>query len=171
MSTSPRSASSRLSRLLVHTCFGLTLGGLTLLTVGCGGRAQSDAAMAAPAADASPETVARYLDGNWTLTLNEGAPNELTLPLQLDAGSVNNGTASVDGSIGGSAMSDGTLSFPGGAPSLRFTAQAMTVEGVAGPIDVPGPTNWTGTLQQGRLSGTVEGAGGAPTQWTARKGN
>lgn len=171
MSTPSRSAGRPLSRFIRRSLVLSTLAGLTLLAAGCGGRGQSGAGMEAPGEDAAPSEIARYVEGNWTVTLNQGEPTELSLPLQLSVGDVEAGTADVEGTLAGSSLTDAALAFGADVPALRFTTGEMTVEGVAGPIEVPGPTTWNGTLRQGRITGTVEGPDGSNTGWTATRGN
>lgn len=156
---------------MMRSLVALALGGLTLLAAGCGGRGQSGQRMQVPGDNASPSAMAEYVSGNWTVTLNQGDPNELNLPLQLAVGDIEADTAPVEGSLAGTPLTAAAMAFASDTPALRFTAGAMTVAGLTGPIEVPGPTTWNGVLRQGRLSGTVEGPDGSNTSWIATRGD
>lgn len=159
----------RSPRLIANGLTLLALGGIALVAAGCGGRGQSGQGMNVPGANASPSEVAEFVTGTWSVTVNGGEPNELYLPLRLDAGSVDGDSTSVDGTVADTSISEGRLSFAGDLPALRFTADAMQVEGVSGPVDVPGPTNWDATLRDGRFAGSIEGPDGNAAAWTAQK--
>lgn len=126
-----------------------------------------------PAQDAPPQDVAQYLTGEWTATLNpdlvEQGVAPLNVPMTLSAGALEDGSATLSGSIAGAEISEASVSTAEGQPGLQFSTGSITAQGEAGEIAVQGPLNWSALLRDGVLYGQVVGADGRSNRWTARK--
>ncbi len=146
----------------------LAMLGLALLVTGCARNGNN-----APARDAPPQDVAQYLTGQWTATLNpdlvEQGVAPLNVPMNLSAGPLESGSATLTGSIAGTDLSEASVSTAEGQPGLQFSTGSINAQGESGEISVEGPLNWSALLRDGVLYGQVVGADGRSNRWTARK--
>lgn len=134
-----------------------------LLLTGCGGRNRDGD----DRGDGRGGT--QSIAGQWTATLN---PDTAALEVPLTINADRNGNA-VTGQIAGTQFDSGSTAgggSTGGERTIQFTTGAITTPGPAEEqMTVDGPLNWSATMRDGMLDGTVTGPDGRAARWTARR--